>query len=121
MAKFMLILRDDPKGYADYSPEQFQRLIEKYRAWSQRLAAEGRVDLGRKLKDEGGRLMRKKDGKLSVKDGPFNETKEFVGGVYVMKADGYARVIELLRDHPHYSIGGTIEVRQIDFGGGPED
>lgn len=121
MAKFMLILRDDPKGYADYSPEQFQRLIEKYRAWSQRLAAEGRVDLGRKLTDEGGRLMRKKDGKLSVKDGPFNETKEVVGGFYIIKADDYDHAVKLCNDHPAFLTGGSVEIRQVDFMGGPEE
>ena len=121
MPTFVVLLRHDPSRYAGFSADQFAALIKKYRDWSAPLIASGTIEFGRKLVDDRGKSVRKDGDQLVVKDGPFNETKEFVGGVYVMKADGYARVIELLRDHPHYSIGGTIEVRQIDFGGGPED
>ena len=58
MPKYMLVLRDDPKEYKNYSPEEFQKLIEKYRAWSGRMSAEGRLVASNKLMDEGGKVMR---------------------------------------------------------------
>ncbi len=121
MPKFMLILRDDPATYSDYSPQQFEDLLAKYQTWTARLAAEGRIDLGRKLTDDSGKILRKKDGKLVVKDGPFNETKEVVGGFYIIKADDYAHAVELCAEHPAYATAGSVEIRQVDFMGGPEE
>lgn len=121
MAKFMLILRDDPSQYAAYSPQQFQELIAKYQAWAEQLAAAGRIDQGRKLSDEGGKVLRKSGGQLAVKDGPFNEAKEVVGGFYIITADDYAHAVELCRNHPAYLTNGSVEIRAVDFMGGPEE
>jgi hypothetical protein len=48
-----------------------------------------------------------------VIDGPYSETKEIIGGYYVIEAPDYAGAVELLRDCPHLSYG-KIEVRQHD-------
>jgi hypothetical protein len=37
MAKYMLLLHDNPAAFADVSPEQMQQVIEKYIAWGNRL------------------------------------------------------------------------------------
>ncbi len=121
MAKFMLILRDDPAAYADFSPRQFQELIEKYHEWSMKMEKEGRLDLGRKLTDDGGKVLTKPGGKLAVKDGPFNETKEVVGGFYIITADDLGHAMRLCEDHPQFAIGGSVEIREVDFMGGPEE
>ncbi len=51
MASFMLIARDVPEDFADVSPEDMQRIIEKYVAWGNRLEAAGKKKLGQKLRD----------------------------------------------------------------------
>lgn len=117
--KFVLLLRDDPKTYANYSPEQFQQLIEKYKAWAEMMGRKGLLESGRKLK-EGGKVLTRAGGKLSVKDGPYGETKEIVGGFYLIKADSYEHAVELCREHPSFATQGAVEIREIDFMGGPE-
>ena len=58
MPQFMLLLHEDPAGARAMSPEEMQQVVEQYTAWSRRLAAEGRLVRGVKLKDEGGRQVR---------------------------------------------------------------
>jgi hypothetical protein len=97
-------------------------VIQKYTAWGQKLAARGRLHLGRKLTDEGGRVMTPKDGgkKVTIKDGPYIESKEVVGGAYVITADSYDHAVELCQGHPNF-LFGSIEIRELDFMGQPED
>ena len=71
MAKFMLLLHDNPTAFADVSPEQMQKVIEKYQAWGKRLRDQGVIQGGHKLTDEPGKVMRSKDGQVRITDGPF--------------------------------------------------
>jgi hypothetical protein len=110
----MLLLHDNPAAFADVSPEQMQRVLEKYIAWGDRLRAAGVIKDGNKLTDEPGRVMRTNDGQTRVTDGPYSETKEVLGGYYVLEAASYEQAVDRARDCPHLEYGGTIEVRQID-------
>lgn len=118
MAKFMLLLHDNPASFADVSPEQMQKVIEKYMAWGEGLRKAGVMHAGDKLTDEPGKVLRGRDGKLRVTDGPYSETKEVLGGYYIIEAADYQQAIERARDCPHLEYGGTIEVRQVDMMGG---
>lgn len=122
MPKYMLILRGDVTAdYSQFTPDDFARILREYEAWGQKMAAEGRLDLGRKLTDQGGKvIVPKGKGKPEVKDGPYVETKEVVGGVYLLKADSYDHAVELCAGHPNLQFG-SIEVREVDFMGGPEE
>jgi hypothetical protein len=121
MPKFMLVLRDDPSTFKTYGPGDMQRVLEKYGAWTARMAQEGRLVRGNKLQDQGGRTMRKTGGRVVTKDGPFVETKEIVSGFYIITADSYDHVASLCADHPVFSHDGLLEIREIDFMGRPEN
>ncbi|MCI0652423.1 MAG: YciI family protein, partial [Planctomycetes bacterium] len=54
------------------------------------------------------------DKRLKVVDGPFAETKDVIGGFYLVKADSYSHCVDLIQDHPHLEFGQTITVREID-------
>jgi len=45
-------------------------------------------------------------------DGPYTETKEIVGGYFLIEADSYDHAIELSRDCPHFDFG-SIEIREL--------
>jgi len=120
MPHYMLLLREDPKVFQDFSPERFQQLIEAFGAWSAKLGKENRILAGHKLTDDTGRVLTKPAGKLLTKDGPYVETKEVMGGYYVIKADSYEHAIELCREHPTFLYNGTVEIRQVDYMGQPE-
>lgn len=66
MASFMLIARDVPQDFADVSPEDMQRIIEKYVAWGNKLEEAGKKRAGNKLRDGEGRVLRGNGGKLTV-------------------------------------------------------
>jgi hypothetical protein len=112
--KYVLLLHDAPDAYTSLSPEQMQRVIQKYVAWGEKLRKAGVLEGGQKLAEEPGRIMRAKNGHVRVTDGPYSETKEVLGGYYLVSADSYEGAIDLARDCPHFDYGGTIEVRQVD-------
>jgi hypothetical protein len=115
MPKFMLLLHDDPSAFEALSPEQMQAVIEKYMAWGNKLRDAGLLSASNKLADEPGKVIRGRNGQIRVTDGPYSETKEVLGGYYIIEAADYAQAIERSRDCPHLEYGGTIEVRQVDM------
>jgi hypothetical protein len=114
MPKYMLLLHDNPNTFANISPEAMQKVVEKYIAWGKKLREAGVMRAGDKLTDEPGRVMRRKEGQVHVTDGPYSESKELLGGYYMIEADNYDKAVELARDCPQLEFGGTIEVRQVD-------
>ena len=120
MPQFMLLLTGEPGAMDGLSPTEIQAIVEKYGAWTGKMAAAGKLVHGRKLMDEGGKIVTRKGNKLTVVDGPYSETKEVVGGFFVLKADTYEEAAELASDCPHLEFG-PIGLRQIDFMGHPED
>jgi len=113
MAQYMLLLRDNPEIFRHLSPDEIQRIIEKYRAWGQKLREAGLLVSSHKLTDEGGRVVRREGGQMRVLDGPYTEAKEVLGGYFLIEAASYEQAIERSRDCPHLEFG-SIEIRAID-------
>lgn len=113
MAQFVLFLHEKIDSFSQLSPQEMQCIIEEYTDWRNRLGASGKILDGKKLKDEAGRRLRLRGDRLEI-DGPFTETKEIIGGLFIMQAENYDEAVELCRDCPHLAYGGTIELREID-------
>jgi hypothetical protein len=60
-----------------------------------------------------GARVRRSEGKLTVTDGPFTESKEVVGGFAILKADSKEEAIELARNFLKIAGDGECELRQI--------
>jgi hypothetical protein len=88
--------------------------MAKYGAFRQKLQERKQWVAGQKLADEPGRVLRSEDGKIVAIDGPYSETKEWLGGFYLVEAPSYNAAVEISRECPHLQYGGTIEVREID-------
>ena len=107
MARYMLLLYDDPSVWATVSPEEMQKAIEKYRAWMSKSVMHAR------LADDAGKVIRpQKNGTPRATDGPFSETKEILGGYYTIEAESYEQAAEISMSHPHLEYGGTIVLRK---------
>jgi hypothetical protein len=52
-----------------------------------------------------------RNGKVSVTDGPFTETKEQLGGIIMLEAPDLNRAIQLMSEHPSVRMGGSWEIR----------
>jgi hypothetical protein len=96
------------------SPEEIQRMIEEYRAWSQSMGQAGRLVGGHKLTDEGGRRLTGWGSEFSVTDGPWAEAKEVIGGLFHIHAKDYDEAARLASSCPHLKYG-RIELRRVDL------
>ena len=108
MAQFMLLLYDDPAQWQKVSPEEMQSAIEKYRAWLHKPFTRD----GKRLAEDSGRIMRLEGGKARATDGPYSESKEVLGGFYLIEAADYDEAVKLASDHPHLQFG-TVVVRKL--------
>jgi len=111
MPKFVMLLHDSGTFPPDLSPEQIQAIIERYVSWKQKVA-NGRQVEGHKLTDGTGRVMRG-GGAPKVTDGPYAESREVIGGIFIIEAASYEEMVELSKDCPHLDFG-TIEIREVD-------
>jgi hypothetical protein len=57
--------------------------------------------------------VRVQDGQTLTTDGPFVETKEALGGFYLLEADDLDAAIELASRIPAARMGGAVEVRPV--------
>ena len=65
------------------------------------------------LPSANGARVRRSDGKFSLVDGPFTESKELVGGFAILKAESKAEAIELARRFLEVVGEGECELRQL--------
>jgi hypothetical protein len=114
MDRYLLLLHEDPRQYAALSPAEKQAIVDRYRRWSQKLAAEGRLVDGHKLADEGGKRVRLANGAPLATDGPFVESKDVIGGLFIITATSYDDAVRAVADCPHLRGGNEIELRRID-------
>ena len=109
MPQFMLLLYDDPSGWQNLSPEDMQKALEKYMAWTKKPFTRD----SKRLADEPGRVIRSQGGKPKATDGPYSETKEILAGYYTIEAASYDEAVKLALNHPQLEYGGTEEIRQV--------
>jgi hypothetical protein len=108
MPQFVLMLRDTGMFPSDISPEEIQSIIQRYTDW--KIKVQG---TGQKLYDGEGRIVVRKDGGIAVTDGPYVESKEVLGGYFLLEAEDYDTVTKLVEDCPHLDFG-SIEIRRIE-------
>lgn len=107
---FMLLVRGGV-SYRDLSPQQLQRQTERYMSWIEKLRTEGHFVAGEPL-EETGKVLSGKNGN-TVTDGPFTESKEEVGGYFILRASDLEAAVELSKGCPIFLNNGTVEVRPI--------
>ena len=111
MARFMLVLRNEQFISSELPPERFEPMMQAYFAWAEKLKQAGALVATERLA-EGGRTLRKRDDHVVV-DGPYCETKELVGGYFVLEAASLDAAVELGRGCPILDLGGSVEVREF--------
>lgn len=108
MPEFLLLLHEDPANWRTVSPEELQRALERYFAWTRKPFVLGHEHLGEDL----GKVIRPHAGVHRVADGPYSESKEVLAGFFRIEAADYDEAVARSMDHPHLAYG-TIEVRQV--------
>ncbi|MGB8354065.1 MAG: YciI family protein [Chthoniobacteraceae bacterium] len=107
---YMLIFRSID-WYKGLSPEEMQQVIDKWMAWFNGLKNEGKVVGGSPLEPEG-RLVTSKNGRI-VSDGPFAESKETIGGYFLLSVTTMDEAVVIAKDCPGLPYGVNVEVRPM--------
>jgi hypothetical protein len=108
--QYVLLIYDDPKEWEKIAPEERASIYGEYMAVSNL----PNTTSGAQLQPTGtARSVRVKNGETIVTDGPFAETKEALGGYYVIEADSAAEAEEIAARVPSARLGGTVEVRPV--------
>jgi hypothetical protein len=115
MPDFILLLHSPAGPRPALSPEQLSAVTQDYMGWRNRMHAEGHLKGGEKLTFDAGRVMRANGGRVTVTDGPYAESKELLGGFFLITARDYDEACRISESCPHFKYGGSIEVRQIDI------
>jgi hypothetical protein len=105
----MLIFRGTD-WYQGLSPEQMQQVANQWMAWFNRLKDEGRAVAGNPL-EPGGKLVSGRNGVVS--DGPFAESKETIGGYFLLRVGSYDEAVAIARQCPGLPHGIRVEVREV--------
>ena len=112
MPNYMLLLHGDPAAYQKLSPEEAQKVLQKFIAWREKLRGQKILVGSARLKDDAGRVVRGA-GKPRVTDGPYTETKEVLGGYFTVEARDYEAAVAISEGCPALEYGGIIEVREV--------
>ena len=109
--KFLFLLHDDADGDAELSREERMRIVGEHLAYTAMLRDLGVYVSGEALAGSGTVVVRPGE-KPIVTDGPFAETKEALGGFYVVDVPDRDEAIRLASQVPQ-SPGLAVEVLEI--------
>jgi len=111
--KYLCLIYDDPKQTAAMTRSQGEAIMKEYFAFTDGIKKSGHYLGGNALQGvQTATSVRVRDGKLSTTDGPFAETKEQLGGYYLIEARDLDDAIKVAEKIPSARVG-TIEVRPI--------
>ena len=83
--------------------------MAQFNSWFERLKNEGSFKSGHPL-EHNRKIVA---GRNVVTDGPFAESKEAIGGFFIIQADSFEQAVEIAKGCPCLEYGQTIEVRVI--------
>ncbi len=106
---FLLIFRGTD-WYKGLSPEQMQQVADNWMAWFNRLRDEGKCAGGNPLEREGKIVSGKNK---VVSDGPFAESKETIGGYFLLTVGSMDEAVAIAQQCPGLPYGIRVEVRPI--------
>jgi hypothetical protein len=108
MEKYMFLFRGG--NVSHLSPQQQEAHMGKWLAWVEKLTKEGKYVAGEPLLP-GGKVVA--GAKKTVTDGPFAESKEVIGGFFIVEANDYDEAVKLAKDSPDFEYNGSVEVRTV--------
>ena len=107
--RFLSIYKTTERGVPPTQEEMARmgKLVEEGMKAGSLLAVEGCMPSAT------GARVRLSNGKLTVTDGPFSESKEVVGGLAILQAKSKAEAVELVKEFLYVAGDGECELRQL--------
>lgn len=118
--KYLGLAYFTPEKFAALPPEDVKAIVSQCPALDEKMRATGRMLVSASLGDlEGWRTLRPRGGKTLVSDGPYTESKEVVGGLFVIEADSHEEALRIASMHPAAQIGEAgewaVELIPLEF------
>ena len=111
--RYLLLIYQDEAAHSQWSQEQLAAEYEGYNVYSEEVSKSGAMLSGDALMPTNtATTVRVRNGKTLTTDGPFAETKEQLGGYYLMNCKNLDEAIALAARIPAAS-DGSIEIRPL--------
>lgn len=114
--KYLCLIYDDEKNWVNLPQAEMDKVFGEHEAFSQGVRAKGQYVAGEALHPStAATTVRVRNGKTTTADGPFAETKEQLGGFYIVEAADLNDALQIAARIPEAKTG-SIEVRPVmDF------
>jgi hypothetical protein len=109
--QYMFLVRGAACDGGSRSPEQMQTQMREVYAWIDGLTRKGVMTAAQPL-TPGGKILSGKNGSI-ISDGIAAESKEAVGGFFIVNATTMDEAVSIARTCPAFNHGARLEVRQI--------
>ena len=111
--KYLCLIYSDETQWPKLSQEEMGRMMSEYMAFGTDIQKSGNYIRGDRLQPtQTATTVRIRNGKMSTTDGPFAETKEQLGGYYLVEAKDLNDAIQIASRIPGARFG-SIEVRPV--------
>ena len=114
--RYLCLIYENEKAWQEFPKDQVDAVMGEYFAFTDDLRSRNQMVAGEALQPtETATTVRVRNGKVSTTDGPFAETKEQLGGFYLIEAKDLNEAIQIASRIPSARFG-SIEVRPVvDF------
>jgi hypothetical protein len=103
----------EPKKFETMSESERNAMVDECFTYDDELREKGHFAGGEALQGpQTATTLRWKDGKVSVTDGPYAETREQIGGILILEARDLNHAIQLMSKHPGVKTG-PFEIRPV--------
>jgi hypothetical protein len=118
--KYLGLAYYSPEKFAAMAPDDVDALVGQCPALDEKMRATGKVLVAASLGEpDTWTTLRPRGGKVQVSDGPYTESKEMVGGLFVIEAENHDEALRLASMHPAAMLGEAggwaVELIPIDF------
>ena len=111
--KYLCLIYDEESKWATMSKDEAEALMGEYFAFTEGIRKSGHYVAGEALQPvQTATTVRVRSGKVSTTDGPFAETKEQLGGFYMIDARDLNEAIQIAAKIPSAKVG-SVEVRPV--------
>jgi hypothetical protein len=118
--KYLGLAYFTPDKFAAIVPDDVKKLVRQCPALDDKMRATGKVVISASLGDlDNWRTLRPRNGMTHVTDGPYTESKEVVGGLFIIEADTHDEALRIASMHPAATLGEeggwVVELIPVDF------
>jgi hypothetical protein len=111
--RYVMLICEDESGFRAQSPAEGEAMMGEYMKFGEEMTKRGALTGGERLRPTSdATTVQVRNGEVLTSDGPFAETKEQIGGLYLVDCKDLDEAIEIAAKIPGARVG-SIEVRPI--------